>query len=111
MDTESVLHMYNASSYFFLKNLGKKCSLYMTKYGAFMERFSGLGEDFVFSLYSQHPPRTLHTQRLHILHMSTLFTIPAQRAPNTADTLLQHCTSPALPPTAWPLTSHTILHQ
>ena len=33
IDTELVLPMYNEHPYFSLKNLGKKCTLYMAKYG------------------------------------------------------------------------------
>ena len=33
IDTELVLPMYNVHPYFSLKNLSKKCSLYMTIYG------------------------------------------------------------------------------
>ena len=32
IDTELVLPMYNVHLYFSLKNLGKKCALYMAKY-------------------------------------------------------------------------------
>ena len=34
IDTELLLPMYNAHSYFSLKIVGKKCALYMAKYGS-----------------------------------------------------------------------------
>ena len=33
MDMKLVLPVYNVHHYFSLKNLGKKCTLYMSKYG------------------------------------------------------------------------------
>ena len=36
IDTELVLPMYNMHPYFYLKNLGKKCSLHMAKYGRYL---------------------------------------------------------------------------
>ena len=35
---ELVLPMYNVHTYFSLKNLGKKCTLYTAKYGTYLPR-------------------------------------------------------------------------